>query len=159
MLRPRRPLVVMAAISVVALAIIALVDLLTPVPPTEHLHRLRLELRALRTAADSCRAALAREQAELRASDARLDSLRRAIRFYESLDPRGVPADSYDIYMNAFEAYNAGVPGRAAAGDTLAAHWRACTEIVVRHNAIADSARAVARQLGLIPAEDAPPGR
>lgn len=150
----------MVAISIVALAVIVLVDFLTPVPPTERLHRLRQEMLALRASADSCRAALEREEARLRASDARLDSLRDAIEFYESLDPRGVPADSYDVYIETFRAYNEGVPGRAAAGDTHEAHWRACAEIVARHNAVADSARALAEELGLIRgASDREPGR
>ncbi len=140
----------MATISVVVFAIIVVIDLVTPVPPAQRLRRLREELSGYRAAADSCLAALEQEEARLRASDARFDSLRGLIDYYEGLDPAGVPADSYDAYLQAFRAYNRGIPARAAAGDTLRSHWQACREIVALHNEIADSALGVARELGKV---------
>jgi hypothetical protein len=155
-----KPLIVMFAISLIAFLAIAAVDFLTPEPPEEQLRRLRQGMLALRASADSCQAALAREEAGLRASDARFDSLKNAIDFYESLDPRGVPADSYEAYLETFRAYNEGIPERAAAGDSLQLHWQTCSEIVAQHNAIADSARAIAEGLGLIRgSSDRQPGR
>ncbi len=104
----------------------------------------------LRAAADSCRAALESEEAQLLASNARLDSLKRVIDYYEALDPRGVPADSYEIYLETFNSYNSGVPVQTAAADSLQLHWQACRAITEQHNALADSARRFAEEHGLI---------
>ncbi len=140
----------MGTISAVAILAMVVIDLVQPVPPEDRLRSLRDEMSSLRFAADSCRLALEAEESRLRASDARLDSLRGRIDFFESLDPRGVPADSYELYMRAFNAYNARIPGRAAAGDTLKAHFESCRAIIEQHNLIADSALDLARDLGLL---------
>ncbi|UCF19823.1 MAG: hypothetical protein JSU87_18245 [Gemmatimonadota bacterium] len=140
----------MLTISVVVFVAIVTIDLLTPVPPAQRLRLLREELSNLRTAADSCLAALELEEEQLRASDARFDSLRNLIEHYEGLDPAGVPAESYDSYLQAFRAYNRGIPARAAAGDTLRSHWQACRDIVALHNQVADSALDIARELGKV---------
>lgn len=145
-----KPFLVMFGISAVLFAAIVIVDLLTPIPPRERLRPLRQEVARLRAAADSCRSALDVEEAALLASNARLDSLRGVVEYYESLDPRGVPADSYEVYLDVFNAYNRGVPIQEAAGDTIQLHWRACLEITERHNALADSARAIAEDAGLL---------
>lgn len=145
-----KPFFVMFTISAVMFAVIVIVDLLTPVPPRERLRALRQEVAQLRTAADSCRSALEVEEAALLAASARLDSLRQVVRYYEGLDSRGVPADSYEVYLDVFNAFNRGVPIQEAAGDTLQVHWRACLAITEQHNALADSARAIAEEAGLL---------
>lgn len=121
--------------------------------PREHFHALRTELQSLRVVADSCQEAVTREQAEFDAYNARLDSLRGRIDSLESLDPRGVPADSYEIYLDAFERYNAGVPDWEPAAESLRAHWQACRALVRQHNELADSARELAEELDLLPAD------
>jgi hypothetical protein len=146
----RRPFFVMLGIAAAMLLIMAVFDLIRPVPPETRLRLFRDELAGLRAASDSCRSALEGEEADLAASDAWLDSLKNLIGFYEGLDPRGVPVDSYDVYLEIFNAYNRGVPGRAAAGDTLQTHWQACRDLTERHNTIADSARVIAEELGLL---------
>ena len=153
MARQRRPFLIMLAISLIAFVAIVVIDLLTPIPPSERLRVLRQEMTDLRTAADSCRQALTSEEARLLASDERLDSLKALIDYYEGLDPRGVPADSYDVYIDIFNTYNEEIPARAAGGDTLQVHWTACRTLTEQHNAIADSARALAEELELIPRE------
>ncbi len=145
-----RPFLVILAISAVAFLAIVVIDLLSPIPPADRLRAQRQQMADLRAAADSCQAALVGEEARLLTSDARLDSLRAVIDYYEALDARGVPADSYEVYLEIFQAYNEGIPQRATAGDSLQAHWEACRELTVRHNSIADSARAIAEELGLM---------
>jgi hypothetical protein len=131
-------------------AAIVIIDLLTPIPPRERLRVLRQDVSALRAAADSCRSALENEEAQLLASDARLDSLKSVIDYYEGLDPRGVPADSYEIYLETFNSYNSGVPVQTAASDSLQSHWKACRVITEQHNALADSARRFAEEHDLL---------
>jgi hypothetical protein len=150
MLALSRPLRVSFTIAGVMLAAIVLADLLMPVPPRERLRAMRQELVARRAAADSCLSAIELEERQLQASDARFDSLRTLIQRYEGLDPRGVPADSYEAYLEAFNTYNEGIPAREAAGETLQVNWDACTAIVEHHNQLADSARRFAEENGLI---------
>ena len=145
-----RGVVIMVVISVVAAAFIVASDYIIPVSATERLRMIRPELASLRQSADSCLAALQREEKSLQENDARLDSLRQRIAFYEGLHPRGVPADSYEVYLEAFKRYNQGIPLQTAAGDSLQADWLACTRIVRRHNAVADSARALAEEAGFL---------
>lgn len=140
----------MLAIAVTALAIMAVIDYFRPIPPEVQLRALRSQLGAVRAAADSCRTALDEEESRLRASDARFDTLKSMIDYYEGLDPRGVPADSYDIYMAVFNEFNEAIPDREAAGDTLRAHEQACHALIESHNVIADSAMALARELGVL---------
>jgi hypothetical protein len=136
--------------SAIAIAAMILVDYITPVPPEDRLRVLREEMNDLRAAADSCRSVVDREEAELLASDAYLDSLRGELERYEKMDPRGVPGDSYEVYIETFNEYNAGIPARATAGDTLQVHWKACREITESHNQLADSARTLAEEAGLL---------
>jgi hypothetical protein len=151
MLTLSRPLKISFTIAGAMLALVVIVDLIRPVPPEQRLRIMRQELIERRAAADSCRAVLEREESLLQASDARFDSLRSLIDRYEGLDPRGVPADSYEVYLDAFNTYNEGIPSREAAGETLQAHWDACTVIVESHNGLADSARALAEEHDLTP--------
>lgn len=155
-----RGVVIMLVVSVLAAAFIFASDYIIPVSAEERLRVIRPELAGLRHAADSCLAAIRQEEESLLASDARLDSLRRRIAYYEGLHPRGVPADSYEAYLEVFERYNEGIPQQSAASDSLQANWLACTRIVERHNAMADSARALAEEAGLLeePADRVPVG-
>lgn len=126
------------------------VKFLIPASPRERLHALRIELTRLRSVADSCLEAVSEEEDTFRSLNTRLDSLRGRIDTLESLDVRGVPADSYDTYIEAFRRYNRGVPTWQPAADSLQAHWRACRALVQQHNVLADSARRLAEQLDLI---------
>jgi len=140
----------MLILSAVALVVIILSDLLIPPSGREQLRAMTPRLQVLRSAADSCRDAIGEERSRIAASDARFDSLRSRIDYYEGLDPRGVPADSYEAYLEAFNTYNRGIPRRAAAGDSLEAHWDACRDIIEEHNALADSVRSIAEEEGLL---------
>ncbi|HSG82503.1 MAG TPA: hypothetical protein VLC48_09650 [Gemmatimonadota bacterium] len=150
MLALSRPLTISFTIAGLMLAAIVLADLLMPVPPQQKLRAMRQELVLRRAAADSCRSAIETEERRLQASDVRFDSLRSVIQRYEGLDPRGVPADSYEVYLDAFNAYNEGIPAREAAGEALQVNWDACIQIVEHHNQLADSARRFAQANGLI---------
>lgn len=102
---------------------------------------LRDELRVLRAATDSCRVALQGDAARMEAYDAHLDTMRARVRELESMDPRGVPADSYRIYLGAFDSYNDSVAGWSARADTVRARWERCRAVTETHNQLADSIR------------------
>lgn len=123
--------------------------------PEEEAERLRAALRTHRAAADSCRQALAREEAAFRGYDRMVDSLRDVIAGLEALHSRGVPEGRYPEYLEAFERYNRSVPVWEARADTLEAHWQGCQEVARLHNRMADSARARMLELGVIGPEPA----
>lgn len=125
------------------LALLLATDILRSRRRADEIAPLRENLRALRAAADSCRMALTGEEARLDAFDARLDSIRRRVRELESLDPRGVPADSYQTYLSAFDAYNDSVATWSGRADTLRSRWERCLAITEEHNELADSVRAL----------------
>ncbi|MBW3534264.1 MAG: hypothetical protein KY453_03440 [Gemmatimonadetes bacterium] len=110
---------------------------------------LRDELRVLRSSADSCQIALAQEEMVFRDYDQRVDSLREQVADYESLHPDGVPADTYQVYLETFERYNEAVPAWRMQVDSLQAHWEACRERVDVHNVHADSLRLRLEELDL----------
>jgi len=112
-------------------------------PPStrERVASLRDSLRASRAAADSCQRALSYEEALFRDYDERVDSLRNRVRHYESLDPEGVPADSYEVYLETFDRYNDAVPAWRERADTLQTRWAECRTLIEDHNELADSVR------------------
>lgn len=146
-----RAAVVAAVVAVLAGSGYVAWDLLGPPSAGERLSALRDTLRARRVAADSCRRVLSYEEASFREYDDRVDSLRRRVRGYESLDPEGVPADSYGTYLEVFDRYNEAVPGWEARAESLEAVWEECRALVRAHNDVADSVRRLLAEVGLEP--------
>jgi hypothetical protein len=133
-----RTWLIMAGIVVVVVLAFRGLRGLGPGDPHE---ALRDTIAELRTQADSCRIEVNGGAADLRAYDRRLDSMRERVRELEALDRRGVPADSYAIYMTAFTAYNdsaAAWPPLEQAVRDLDARCRAVAE---HHNILTDSLR------------------
>jgi hypothetical protein len=102
---------------------------------------LRDSLAVLRVRADSCRAEVDGRAAQLRAYDRRLDSMRARVRELESLPRRGVPIDSYSVYMAKFNAYNDSAAAWPPLEDTVRALDAHCRTVAEQHNALADSLR------------------
>lgn len=123
---------------------------LRPPTPRQLFFELRGSLQLARQAADGCRAALRAEEDRFRAFRLRTDSVKSRIGFLEGLDRRGVPADSYRVYLQAVDSFNAAVPDWSAAADSLAGHRSACEDLIRAHNALADSARVLAARANLI---------
>jgi hypothetical protein len=123
-------------------------------PPTARqlFFELRGDLQLARQAADDCRVALRAEEDTFRAFRRRTDAMKSRIGFLEGLDGRGVPADSYRVYLEAVDSFNAAVPGWTVAADSIAAHRSVCEDLVRDHNVLADSARDLAARANLIDA-------
>lgn len=103
-------------------------------------------LAELRTATDSCHATLADSQDELLAYSDWLDSARARVRAMEDLHPRGVPADSYAIYMDVFRLYNDSAEMWEVRVAALEAERDACAATTAAHNAAIDSMRRLLEQ-------------
>lgn len=118
------------------------------VEPRRRARQVQEALRAQRRSAEECRMDLVTAEAGFRAYDARVDSLRSRVDQLESLHPEGVPADSFSIYLDAFDAYNEAVEGWDARVDALREERTSCVEIVERHNQLSDSLRGILEELG-----------
>ena len=141
--RARILLVAAAAVGIAATLVITLR------PPTlrARLAGMRPGLDLLRDSAEACRDRLDQDQSSFQALGRRLDTLRSRVASLEALHPDGVPADSYRVYLETVDSFNAVVaawePAAASAGDGRAA----CEDLVRRHNERADSARVLTEQL------------
>lgn len=107
-----------------------------------------------RVIVEGCQDALAQNSSRLDSYDDQLDSLRDRVRALEEMDPRGVPMDSYETYLESFDAYNAAVPGWAERADTLQAQWARCRAATEAHNQLADSLRTLMAQRAVEAARD-----
>lgn len=114
------------------------------------IERLRTHLAELRSGVGACRAALEREHSAFERYRASVESLLEAVREYETLDERGVPADRYEDYIDTFDRYNESLAGWQARADSLAVHDDACRGLTVRHNETADSLRQHLEDAGII---------
>lgn len=135
--RPRSWLIVAAMVVVLVLAFRGL----RAVMDTDPHAALRASIGALRAEADSCRWEVDQSAAQLRAYDRRLDSMRARVREMEALDRRGVPLDSYRLYMQTFNRYNDSAAAWPPLEDTVRALDARCRAIVEQHNTLADSLR------------------
>lgn len=145
-------LAVVAAASVLAWTAIRYVE------PRRHARAVRDQVRQARRAVDSCRMEMSQEEAEFRAYDDRVDSLRVRVRGYEALHPDGVPADSFGAYLEVFDEYNEAVPRWEARADSLRTRWRACRALADEHNVLVDSLRGLLVEMGELPDSVPDPG-
>lgn len=140
-LRPRlRTWLVAAGALILIVAAFRIARSLRPPDPAA---MVRDSIVVLRASADSCMSAVDSGAAAMRAYGRTLDSMRTRVREMEALDQRGVPVDSFDIYMAAFNAYNDSVGMWPAREDSLRAHDALCRQIALRHNLLTDSLRAL----------------
>jgi hypothetical protein len=114
-------------------------------PPSfrERVEPLVTHIAEYRTAVELCQNTLARNSRRLDSYDEQLDSLRLRVQALERMDPRGVPRDSYETYLESFDAYNAAVPGWAERADTVQAQYARCRAVTETHNRLADSLRSL----------------
>jgi hypothetical protein len=136
-------------IAAAVLVVVALAGVLTLGRTLRHpsaVAEMRGTVAALRPAADSCRLQLEKTQQELLDYNAQLHALHGRVRGMEQLHPRGVPADSYSVYLELFGLYNdsAGVWDRRVSD--LGAEQEACRVRVDAHNVALDSLRALLRE-------------
>lgn len=116
--------------------------------PRRRANQLQEDLRAQRLDADACRRGLVTAEANFREYDDRVASLRERVEGYESLHPDGVPADSFEVYLEVFDRYNEAVEGWQDRAEALRGEREECVEIVEAHNELSDSLRGVLVEIG-----------
>ena len=117
-------------------------------PPSFHerVDPLVTRIAQYRVLVEGCQDAIENNSSRLDSYDQQLDSLRSRVRALEQMDPRGVPMDSYETYLETFDEYNAAVPGWNERADTLQAQWTRCRAVTEMHNQLADSLRQLMAQ-------------
>lgn len=138
-----RGALLVAAVAIVVLAVVGARGLADRRARVAELEQLRERLADLRAAAEECQVTVRREEQAFANYRAQVDSLRQEVRDFEAMDDRGVPAARYEEYLDAFDDYNEAVPVWEERADTLRARSRACRALAERHNAMADSLRAM----------------
>ncbi|MFW6199738.1 MAG: hypothetical protein ACOC8K_04115 [Gemmatimonadota bacterium] len=120
----------------------------TYVEPRQRARAVQEALRAQRLDADACRRGLVTAEAGFQEYDRRVESLRNRVDRYEALHPDGVPADSFGVYLEAFDDYNDAVEVWEERAENLRRQREACVDIVEAHNELSDSLRGILRELG-----------
>jgi len=120
------------------------------VEPRRRARQVQEALQAERRNAEACRMGLVTAEATFRDYDERIDSLRSRVGELEALHPDGVPADSFEVYLEAFDDYNRAVEEWDGRVEDLQEERSACVEIVERHNTLSDSLRGILEELGEI---------
>lgn len=141
----RTTTVIAAAILVIGVGIVRIVT--RPPSLRQQLFDLTREIAVLRDSAEACRSALEIEQDSFTAYGDRLDSLRSRLKSIDGLHPDGVVFDSFDVYVETVDSFNAALPEWAPAADSILAHRTLCEGAIAAHNALVDSARALRAEM------------
>jgi hypothetical protein len=106
-------------------------------------------VRESRAEVETCFQDLERTEAHFRAQERLTNELRSRIDRFESMDPRGVPADQYEDYLEVFERYNASLPAWELRAESLRLTSERCRGMAEAHNERADSLRGLMEEAGL----------
>ena len=107
--------------------------------PTAIATERRTELRSIRSQVNACLATQDRIELRFQSLTRQTRGLRDELDYLESLDPRGVPSDRYDRYLDLVEAFNASIPEWERQAVDLRLHEARCRTQIELHNVHADS--------------------
>jgi len=107
--------------------------------PTAIATERRTELRSIRSQVNACLATQDRVELRFQSLTRQTRGLRDELDYLESLDPRGVPSDRYDRYLDLVEAFNASIPEWERQAVDLRLHEARCRTLIELHNVHADS--------------------
>jgi hypothetical protein len=153
---PRTDLMQRIQFALVVLTMVAVLVgvriVLSPGPSErERVEGMRDRLRVLRVAVDSCATALDVGEQAVQDRVTGTDSLRARIEALESIDPRGVPQDSYQTYLSLVDRFNRAVAAWDTLGQDAEAQRQDCRMLVLQHNLLSDSVRRFFEARGLVP--------
>jgi hypothetical protein len=154
--RLRAAIPILLSLSAAVLLFVGIDRVLERRELTRRVTTLRGELFQARASAERCSGSLVNSESSLREFDDVIASLRARVDSFEALDPRGVPEDRYEAYMESFESYNDSVAAWESRAGRLRTAEAACRETVERHNALSDTLRAVLDSAGVTPRQGAP---
>jgi len=107
--------------------------------PTAIAMERRAELRSIRGQVNACLATQDRVELRFQSLTRQTRGHRDELDYLESLDPRGVPSERYDRYLDLVEAFNASIPEWERQAVDLRLHEARCRTLIELHNVHADS--------------------
>jgi hypothetical protein len=119
--------------------------------PRGQMELAREQLRAAQDDVERCLAGRDVAEREFTDQQTETQALRARIRRLEGLDARGVPADSYTVYLETVDRFNASVERWGDRGEDLDGIQSACRELIDARNAWSDTFRVRLEVMGLIP--------
>jgi len=117
--------------------------------PREIAEGLRVEAEGLRPLIDACLTTRARIELRFQEHVRVTAELRAAVDSLESLDPRGVPSDSYEEYLALVDRFNIATREWEVRSEELLSYDPRCRELIAAHNALGDSARRILAEEGI----------
>jgi hypothetical protein len=117
----------------------------------------REEVRLAQAEAERCMEHLAASNLRFQSQRRQTQAFQSRIDALEALDDRGVPADSYDVYLETVERFNASIEGWELRGEALVTTQQRCRALVEDRNVLADSLRRILVEMGYLPEEEAAP--
>jgi hypothetical protein len=119
--------------------------------PQARAERARLAVQEAQEGVDRCLEGLERSEARFRDQQSRTDAMAERIEALEGLHPQGVPVDSYAVYLELVEAFNASLAGWEAWGHALEEDQLRCAGEVRARNAQAELLRELLVEMGYLP--------
>lgn len=110
---------------------------------------LRDSMGLLRRDAEMCQASVGYQEAEFRDFAGEVDSMFTGVEAFEEEGPqgRGVEADDYPEYLEAFDEYNEAVGDWKERAEDLEARATLCRGLFVQHNQLVDTLRVLVERL------------
>lgn len=110
---------------------------------------LRDSVGLLRRDAEMCQASVGYQEAEFREFAGEVDSMFTGVEAFEEAGPRGrgVDAEDYPEYLEAFEEYNDAVGAWEERAEELEARSALCRGLFVQHNQLVDTLRVLVERL------------
>jgi DNA repair ATPase RecN len=124
--------------------------------PLRQAEEVRDVVREARAGWEACLDTLDVVERRFRTQAEETERLQARIHRLEAMDPRGVPADSYEVYLEVVDRFNATVQGWEGRLAALRAREAACQDLLEARNELADSLRALLEDAGYLPDTLAP---
>ncbi len=118
--------------------------------PLRQAEVVRDEVREARAEWELCLDSLEVVERRFRTRAQASEALQARIRRLEGMDPRGVPADSYEVYLETVDRFNAGVPEWERELEALRARESVCQSLLESRNELADSLRGLLEEAGYL---------
>lgn len=122
--------------------------------PRAQAEAVREEVRLAQAEAERCMEELAASNLRFQSQTRQTRAFQSRIEALEALDARGVPADSYDIYLDMIDRFNASIEGWEMRGEALERTQQSCRELIEARNVLADSLRRILVDMGYLPGEE-----
>lgn len=119
--------------------------------PRGQMELAREQVRDAQAGVDRCLEGLGMAEEAFVSQRTETEALRAQIRRLEAMDARGVPADSYVVYLETVDRFNASIERWGSRGDEVGGQYDTCRALIEDRNAKSDTFRVRLQTMGLLP--------